>query len=377
MSDITRFIGGCVFDGQQLLDNHCAVFEGQQWVDICTLDQRELTGRVVDLQGDIISPGYTDLQVNGGGGVMLNDGPSVETLAVIAKAHRSLGTMALLPTLITDSVELTKAALSAVQRAIAEGVHGIAGLHLEGPHLSVAKKGAHDEALIRPMNADDLAMLLNAADELPVLMMTVAPENVTLEQVHVLSKAGVIVSLGHTNASYDTCVAYHNAGASCATHLYNAMSQLDSREPGLVGTFMDCENLSAGLIADGVHVHPAAIRAAWQNNNRKERVYLVSDAMAIAGTTLTNFALNGRAIHRKDSRLTLADGTLAGADLDITGAIRFMHHEVGIELSAALRAAITVPNNIIAMRTDAIGSPIGNVIRIDEKLTCAKPLVTL
>ena len=235
------------------------------------------------------------------------------------------------------------------------------------------------------MESEDLRVLQKAAKDLPCLMVTVAPENVTSQQVKSLVAAGAIVALGHTNASYDTCVEYHQAGASCVTHLFNAMSQLGSREPGLTGAAIDCDALSVGLIADGVHVHPSSIRAAWNAKNASDTFYLVTDAMAPAGTDQQSFNLNGRAIYRRDGRLTLADDTLAGADLDLGSAIRFMHCEVGIDLQSVLRSATTVPRSVLsqaanrkkstgAVNTRLTGTRMKDAIRISADLLSVTPL---
>ncbi|MFD1344485.1 N-acetylglucosamine-6-phosphate deacetylase [Litorisediminicola beolgyonensis] len=344
---VTTFCNGRVFDGKRLHDLAAIRFEDGLAVALEPEAELAPEGRVVDLGGDILSPGYVDLQVNGGGGVMLGDTPSVETLRRIAEAHRSLGVAALLPTLITDTPETTRATIAAVRAAVAEGVPGIAGLHLEGPHLSLARKGAHDPALIRPMTAEDLDLLLDAAAALPVLKITLAPENVTEAQVAALARAGVLVSLGHSDADYETCQRYAAAGARVVTHLFNAMSQLGSRAPGLVGAALDTGALSVGLIADGVHVHPASLRAAWAAKTGPGRMFLVSDAMAVAGTDLDGFELGGRWITRRDGRLTLGDGTLAGADLDLTTAIRVLVKEARVPLETALQAATAVPAALI------------------------------
>lgn len=377
----TVFSGGRIFNGVELLTDHYATFVDGVCTDVTAGKPPAGEFEVVNLNDDILSTGYTDLQVNGGGGVMFNDDPCLRNLVTIAQAHRKPGTVCLLPTLITDTPDVTVAAIDAVSQALEENVAGIAGLHLEGPHLSIEKKGAHDGQLIRPMEAYDLQILLHAAEKLPCLMITVAPENVSKQQVSALAEAGALVALGHTGASYSTCVEYHNAGASCVTHLFNAMSQLNSREPGLAGAAVDCKGLYAGLIADGVHVHPAAIRAAWNGSGGGDKFYLVTDAMAPAGTEQTSFTLNGRTVYRRDGRLTLADGTLAGADLDLTGAIRFMHHEVGVDLESVLRSATTIPASVLANTEPPSGSgltgtPIENMIRISADLQSVVPLVS-
>ncbi|MEX0350660.1 MAG: N-acetylglucosamine-6-phosphate deacetylase [Paracoccaceae bacterium] len=341
------YIGCQFFDGYRLHDGKAACFRDGVFSGLIPEMDVNEDGKVVTLNGGILSPGYVDLQVNGGDGVMFNDDPSVETLKRIASAHRCLGTATILPTLITDTPEKTKASIDATRSAIRSGVPGIAGLHLEGPHLSVARKGAHDADLIRPMEDTDLLHLLEAKTELPVLKVTIAPESVSLDQVAKLAAAGILVSLGHTDTDFATCRSYAEAGARCVTHLFNAMSQIGSREPGLVGATLATGTLSAGLIADGIHVHPAAMRLAWDSKFGPGRIFLVSDAMAVAGTTETEFLLEGRCISRKDGRLTLEDGTLAGADLDLTTAIRVLTKDVGIAMEEALQAATTIPGALI------------------------------
>ncbi len=366
--------GGPIFDGDSLRHGCIARFEEGALCEIRTetgSHTADHAARYIDLDGDILSPGYVDLQVNGGGGVMFNADPTLNTIKRIARAHHRLGVSALLPTLITDTPDVTRAAISAGIEAVKKGVPGVVGLHLEGPHLSVARKGAHDAALIRPMDDADLADLLTAATELPTLMVTLAPENATPEQVSTLAKAGVIVSLGHTDADFETCMAYIAAGARCATHLFNAMSQLGNREPGLVGAALQSGDLSCGLIADGLHVHPASIRTAWQAKSGPGQIFLVSDAMAVAGTEDTSFHLGGREILRKGGKLTLQDGTLAGADLDLTTAIRLLVERVGISLEDALCAATTAPWNMLNTATPILHR---DFIRISADLSDCSPL---
>ncbi len=371
MSALT-FLGGRYFDGTQLHDRLAVRFEEGRLAEVVP-EADVSAGEVIDLGGDILCPGYVDLQVNGGGGVMLNDDPSVETLRTIAEAHRRLGVVALLPTLITDTAEKRDAVIAATVEAVRRGVPGIAGLHLEGPHLSVARKGAHDASLIRPMEAADLDALLTAAKALPLLKITLAPESVTPEQVAALTRAGVLVSLGHSDAGFDRCRDYVAAGARCVTHLFNAMSQLGNREPGLVGAALASGELSAGLIADGIHVHPEVMRAAWRAKAGAERIFLVSDAMAVAGTALSEFRLEGRIIRREGGRLTLEDGTLAGADLDLTTAVRVLVEKVGVPLAEALAAATRVPAALIG-RWNGENFRLADMIRISGDLRTAAPL---
>ncbi len=328
------------------------------------------------LNGGTLTPGFVDLQVNGGGGAMFNDDQSVATLEVIARAHASVGTRAFLPTLITDTPERSRAAIEAVAAAIARGVPGVVGIHLEGPHLSLTRKGAHDPALIRPMTDADLAMIVEAAARLPHVMATIAPENVTRAQAAALARAGVVVSLGHTDAPFEVCADYARHGASCVTHLFNAMSQLTGRAPGLVGAALDEGALSAGLIADGVHVHPAAIGAALRAKTGPGRIFLVTDAMATVGSDITRFTLNGRTIHRRDGRLTLSDGTLAGADLDLPTAIRVLAEQAGVALETAIAMATSGPAAVLGaegLGRLVPGAP-ADPVHLDADLRVSDPL---
>lgn len=340
-----------------------AVFDGENWHEKAALVVRDgVVGAVVaaaelhaatetiELDGMLV-PGFVDLQVNGGGGIMLNDRQDVEAIRTICAAHARFGTTALLPTLITDTPEVTRAAVEACAQAVASKVPGFLGLHLEGPHLSLSRKGAHDPALIRPMRDTDEAALISAHDKVPVLLTTVAPESVELVRIERLTKAGIVVSLGHSDTTYRNAVACAAAGASMATHLFNAMSQIGNREPGLAGAAIYTGAFFAGLIADGIHVDPATIGIAVKAKRGPGRIFLVTDAMATIGTNMASFTLNGRTITRADGRLTLDDGTLAGADLDMISAVRFMHETIGLELGETLRMASLYPAQ--AMRVDA------------------------
>ncbi|HEV2504937.1 MAG TPA: N-acetylglucosamine-6-phosphate deacetylase [Mesorhizobium sp.] len=339
MSKHLALTGARIFDGTDWHDDAALVVADGLVEAIAGRSAIPPAAEVIDLGGGILAPGFIDLQVNGGGGVMLNDHPDLASIETICRAHVPFGTTALLPTLITDTPEITAAAIAAGAEAAQRKLPGFLGLHLEGPHLSLARKGAHDPKLIRPMNEADQEALIAARVKLPVLQTTVAPESVAAAQVEALAKAGIVVSLGHSDTDYATATAYAAAGASMATHLFNAMSQIGNREPGLAGAAIDSGTIFAGLIADGIHVHPATIEIALKSKQGPARIFLVTDAMATIGTNMTEFTLNGRTIYRKDGSLRLGDGTLAGADLDMISAVRFMHQVVGIDLAEALRMA--------------------------------------
>jgi N-acetylglucosamine-6-phosphate deacetylase len=341
------FHGASVFDGARLHAGAALVVEDGRVAAIIPPDEAP-AGVGVQLDGGVLAPGFVDLQVNGGGGVLLNDRPDVGGIRAICDAHARLGTTALLPTLVTDTAANTKAAIAAGIAAADHAVPGFLGFHLEGPHLDVRRKGAHDPALIRPMTDEDLQVLVEAARRLPVLLVTLAPESATLAQIAALAEAGAIVSLGHSDTGAAQAVAAFAAGARIVTHLFNAMSQLGNREPGLVGAALDAEGVRAGLIADGIHVAPATMRVALAAKRGSDGIFLVTDAMPVAGTDLDGFELNGRRILRRGGRLTLADGTLAGADIDFPGAIRVLVRE-GVTLSKALRMATAAPAAAIGL----------------------------
>ena len=322
------------------------IFDGGSWHEDAALVVRN--GRVSSIEpsqtapkGERVEgwivPGLIDLQVNGGGGVLFNNSPDDATIETICAAHARFGTTACMVTLITDSPNVTAAAIAA---AAANHAAGFLGLHLEGPHLSVARKGTHDPALIRPMQPEDLAQIIIAARSLPNLIVTLAPESVSTLQVQALAAAGVTVSLGHSDCTAATARDYADAGARMATHLFNAMSQIAPREAGLVGAVLDDPRIAAGLIADGFHLAPEVLRLALRG---KQRLFLVSDAMSTVGSNQTSFTLNGRTIYRSEGRLCLADGTLAGADIALIDAVRHLHHALRVPLDQALHLASKAP----------------------------------
>ena len=337
---ITAFSGARIFDGTRLHQDAVLIVDGKTVSGIA--ETVPSGAEVVHLKGGILAPGFLDLQVNGGGGLMVDGATDTARLVQICATHARLGATGIMPTLITDTPDATRAVIAAGIASI--GVPGFLGLHLEGPHLDVRRKGAHDPALIRRMDDGDLTLLLEAAARLPALMLTLAPASVTPDQIAQLAAAGVIVSLGHSDCTMIEARAAIAAGARCATHLFNAMSPLGHREPGLVGAVLTA-GIAAGIIADGIHVAPEALRVAMAA--RPEGLFLVSDAMAVAGTDQTEFTLNGRRILRDAGRLTLEDGTLAGADLTLPRAVQVMVEAVGISPEDALAMASRVPADLI------------------------------
>lgn len=343
MSDLLAIAGARIFDSQAWHDDAALLIEFGYVAGIVPASEIPANAERIDLDGGMIVPGFIDLQVNGGGGVLFNNDTSLEAIRTICAAHAQFGTTALLPTLITDTAAVNESAIAAGLAAEAARVPGFIGLHLEGPHLALSRKGTHDPALIRPMDDSDLARLKHAAETLPNLICTVAAETVTPQQIAVLAEAGAVVSLGHSDADYATAMAAFAAGATMSTHLFNAMSQMGNREPGVVGATLDSPSAYAGLIADGIHVHPASIGAALRAKRGPGRIFLVTDAMSQTGTDIQTLTLNGRTITRADGALRIADGTLAGADLDMIDAVNFMVDTIGLDLDEVLRMASLYP----------------------------------
>lgn len=331
-----------IFDGTALLEGHALVIDGAQIAAVVPL--AEAPPPTARLAGTL-APAFLDLQVNGGGGHQIGAGTDLAGLVQVCATHRALGCAGVLPTLITDTPEVTAQVIAAGIAAARQGVPGFLGLHLEGPHLDPARHGAHDPALIRPMDEDALNRLCAAAGNLPALMVTLAPASVSPDQIARLTAAGVIVSLGHADCSIEQAEAAFAAGATCATHLFNAMSQLQPRAPGLVGAVL-AGKAQAGLIADLIHVQPAALRVALAA--RAEGLFLVSDCMGLAGTALTEMHLNGRKLLRSEGKLTLEDGTLAGADLTLDQAIANLVG-LGIAPTRALAMTSAEPARLIGL----------------------------
>ncbi len=295
--------------------------------------------QAIDLDGGWLVPGFVDTQVNGGGGVLFNDAPTPATIATIGEAHARYGTTAFLPTLISDRLDVVAAALDAVDAAIEAGVPGVVGIHVEGPFLSPDRKGIHDPAHFRALDDDALALLTRPRRG--VVMVTLAPERNPAGAIETLTAAGVIVSIGHSDATYAQARAAIDAGARGVTHLYNAMSPLRHREPGVVGAVLEDRTVYAGLIVDGAHLHPAAIRIALAARPI-DRFMLVTDAMPSVGAASKDFVLNGQPIRVENGVCVGADGTLAGCDLDMAQAVANLH-DLGVTLHDAVAMASANP----------------------------------
>lgn len=332
-----------IFDGKQLHRNAALVVtSGKVEAILPSLHPHQGEAHFAG----VLAPGLLDLQVNGGGGHMVGPQTTPDQLLQICAAHERLGASAILPTLITDTPQTTARVIEAGMQIAAHPA--FLGLHLEGPHLDPRRKGAHDLALVRPMTQEDCARLEEAAAHLPALMVTLAPCAASADQIARLRAAGVIVSLGHSEATCAEAEEAFKAGATVATHLYNAMSQLGNREPGMVGAIL-AGSAYAGVIADGYHIAKHSLQIALAA--RPQGLFLVTDAMAVAGTEAPDFLLNGRRVLRQGGRLILEDGTLAGADLSLPQAIRYLVKTLGQPLERALAMATSIPAEALGCET--------------------------
>lgn len=298
-----------------------------------------------ELDGNLL-PGFIDLQVNGGGGILFNDAPNVDAIAAIAWAHRRFGTTGLLPTLISDDLEVIARAMAAVDEAIEQRVPGILGIHVEGPFLNPQKKGIHDAGKFRIL--DDGAIELLSSLKRGRTLLTLAPELAPAGAVRALVERGVIVAAGHTAATCEQAKAALTEGLSGFTHLYNAMTQLESRAPGVVGAALDDERSWCGLIVDGHHVHPAALRVALKAKG-PAKLALVTDAMPVVGSDMKEFRLNGRRITASDGRWTDDKGVLAGSGLDMASAVRNAEAMMGVDFATAVRMASRSPASALGL----------------------------
>lgn len=328
-------------------DDLAVLLDGERIAELLPSDHPRLRAMAQqDLHGAMLLPGFIDTQVNGGGGVLFNDAPTVDTIRRIGAGHRRFGTTGFLPTLISDDAAVMRAALVAVEQALAEGVPGLLGIHLEGPYLAPARKGVHDAKYLHAPGSDELALL--RAPHRGARLLTLAPEQIPPESLAALIAAGVIVCAGHTAADYASTRAALAAGVRGFTHLFNAMTPFGSREPGVVGAALDDADSWCGIIVDGVHVHPASLRVAIAAKPRG-RMLLVTDAMPPVGADDPTYVLNGETIIVKDGVCQTASGVLAGSALDMAGAVRNTVQMVGLPLDEAVRMASTYPAEFLGL----------------------------
>ena len=331
-----------VFDGSTLLNGLAIHCQQGRVVELCPVRAVPAKAQVVQV-GGTVSPGFVDLQVNGGGGVLLNQCPTPEGMRAIASAHRQFGTVAVTPTVITDTHDVVAAAADAAIRAKGDG--GIVGLHIEGPHISKVRRGTHDAQYVRPMDDATIGVVAKLRGAGISTMITLAPEAATLDQIAKLAALGAVVSLGHTNATSEQMTAAFAAGASCATHLFNAMSPMLNRSPGAVGAVINSQAY-AGIICDGYHVADEMVGLAIRARPVSGRMFLVSDAMPTVGGP-DAFELYGNTITLKRGQLVNAEGSLAGAHVTMAQSVQRLVSVVGVDKETALQMAVTVPADVL------------------------------
>ena len=340
---LTRLLPDSLFDGVTTVRDTAVVIEDGRIIALEAVNGSET--RVAGL----MAPGFIDVQINGGGGVLFNSTTTVAGLKQIIHSHSHFGSTAILPTLITDSVDVMAKAADAVSEAMAQKVPGILGIHFEGPHLSVAKKGVHSTDFIRSLS--DQERQLFSRTDLGIKVVTLAPENVAPVDIHFLVEMGVHVCLGHSNATFAQTEAALAAGATGFTHLYNAMSPLTSREPGVVGAALQHKDSWCGLIVDGFHVHPSAAKVALAAKERG-KIMLVTDAMPPLGTTDSSFEFFGSKVIRSGDRLNALTGELAGSVLDMASAVRNSVNTLDVSTEEALRMASLYPAEFLNIATE-------------------------
>jgi N-acetylglucosamine-6-phosphate deacetylase len=343
----TALFNARVLGDDGLTEGMCVLLEHGRILDVVPeTDPRCAKSSTRDLHGNMLLPGFIDSQVNGGGGVLFNDAPSVEVIREIGRAHRQFGTTGFLPTLISADLEVVARAIAAVQAALLAEVPGVLGIHIEGPFLNVERKGVHDPAKLRELDASALGLLTSLRGGRT--LVTLAPEMTTPELIQQLVIAGLIVSAGHTNATFAQMSGALRHGLTGFTHLFNAMSQLTGREPGVVGAALDDPDSWCSIIVDGEHVSSVVLKIALRAK-RHDRFMLVTDAMSSVGTNDKSFNLQGRKITVSGHLCVDEDGRLAGSNIDMASCVRNAVSLLGVSLPEAVRMASLHPAQFLGL----------------------------
>lgn len=353
-----------VFDGERLLSGMAVLVADDRIFEIRPLSTLPARSRTHKFTG-ILTPGFVDLQVNGGGDVLLNQHPTPAGMAVMAAAHRRFGTMAILPTVITDAPEVLAQAATAALAA--KGQAGIIGLHIEGPHISVARRGTHAEQFVRPLDETTMSIVQSLRNAVIPVMITVAPEAVQPAQIAALAAMGAVVSIGHSDATADITRMALAKGATCFTHLFNAMSPMLNRAPGVVGAAIN-SGAYAGIICDGIHVADEMVGLAVRARPVPDRMFLVTDAMSTVGGS-DHFTLYGQTIRLQNGRLVNDEGSLAGAHVTMAQSVARLIAVVGVPAEQALRMAVTIPARLIG-RPDLsglLGRAVQDILLLDPQ----------
>lgn len=347
MNEFACINGRIALPDGSIVGDHVLVVSNGQITNICEPAGLPAGCETIDLNGNLLVAGFIDTQVNGGGGVLFNDAPTLETIRRMAQVHASFGTTAFLPTLISDDLDTIRQGYRAVNEAIQLGVPGVIGIHVEGPFLNVGRKGIHDAEKIRKLDDGGMRAVIEGRPKLVV--MTVAPECMSSDQLHVLSQAGIKLFAGHSDATWSEMQSAFADGIVGVTHLFNAMSQLQGREPGVVGAALGKPDCWCCVILDGVHVHPETLRLAIQAKGGLDHFVLVTDAMPTVGQQDKAFFLNGDQISVLDGVCQNPDGTLAGSDLDMGRAVANAAKLLGLSSTEAIRLASANPARMLGL----------------------------
>lgn len=351
---MTYILANKIFNGLQWLKETIIHYENGEIIAFCQPEDVPKNANIKDYKNAIITPNFIDIQVNGGGGILLNDTPTAKAIKTVGEAHKIYGTGGYLPTFITDTPSLLPKALEAAKKAHEDKNNISLGIHLEGPWISPEKAGVHKKDYIRPLNNTEMQLICDYKSG--AIMVTIAPEIVSPAQIKELTKEGVIVFLGHSMADYKTTIKAIDAGATGVTHLFNAMSQLESRNPNMVGAALLDNRLKCGLIADGIHIHPANLNMVYQAKSAKN-IALVTDAMPLIGDDalpqengdIPKFNLYGDDISIKDGACRNKNGRLAGSALTMIGAVKYLANNTNIPLADILQSASQTPSQILKL----------------------------
>jgi N-acetylglucosamine-6-phosphate deacetylase len=371
----TALVNGRVLVARRFVEGMAVVIDGAMIAGVLEASSLPTSVDRYDLNGGLLVPGFIDTQVNGGGGALFNDAPSVETIRTIGEAHRKFGTTGFLPTLISDDLHVIRAGIEAVESAIAEGVPGVLGIHIEGPFLNEQRKGIHDADKIRELDEDGFAVLTSARSGRT--LVTMAPECTTPDMIARLVDAGLIVSAGHSDATYGQMKAAIGAGLSGVTHLFNAMSQLTSREPGVVGAALEDDAVWCGIIVDGHHVDAATLKLALRCKPH-DKIMLVTDAMPSVGTDADSFALQGKQIFVEDGACRDDRGRLAGSHLDMASAVRNAVRTLDLPIETAAYMASGFPAAFLGLAHERGAIARGyfaDIALLDDNLTVGETWV--
>lgn len=343
----TALVNGRLLMDQHIVSGQAVLLSGTRIEAlVAPKDSRCREATVVDLGGQLLLPGFIDVQVNGGGGVLFNDEPSPESIRAIGAAHRRFGTTGFLPTLISDDLDTIERAIAAVQTALDAGMPGVLGIHIEGPFLNAARRGVHDAKHLRVLDSSLVTLLGGLRAGRTIL--TLAPEMTSPQIIAKLAAAGILVSAGHSEASFAVTTAAIAQGLRGFTHLFNAMARIEPRDPGIVGAALYDENTWCGIIVDGHHVDPIMLKLALRCK-RHDRFMLVTDAMPAVGSTDPTFVLQGRTIRVVDGICRDENGTLAGTALDMAAAVRNAVSLLGLGVAEAARMASEYPAEFLGL----------------------------